>query len=89
MNNQYFQVNVTMATPACSENCPNLQIDIEDLKYGADNIDDLYRLRQIRCVNDVYCQNLYRAFEERKEADVKPELLNKTFHFKDSKDTSQ
>lgn len=70
MNKQYFQVNVTMATPACSEKCPNLQIDIEDLKYTADNIDDLYRLRQIRCVNAEYCQNLYRAFEDKRETDI-------------------
>lgn len=70
MNNQYFQVNVTMATPACSENCPNLQIDIEDLKYSTNSADDFYKLRKIRCVNDSYCQNLYRAFEERREADI-------------------
>lgn len=71
MDKQYFQVNVEMATPACKENCPNLQIDIDDRKYDVDNIDDLYRLRQIRCVNDTWCQNLYRAFaEEKKEADI-------------------
>lgn len=70
MDKQYFQVNVQMATPACNEQCPNLQIDIDDLKYTADNIGDLYRLRQIRCVNDSYCQNLYKAFEEKREADV-------------------
>lgn len=71
MDKQYFQVNVKMATPACKESCPNLQIDIEDLKYASDNIADLYRLRQIRCVNAEYCQNLYRAFEEKREADVR------------------
>lgn len=71
MDKQYFQVNVQMATPACNENCPNLQIDVDDRKYDVDKVDDLYRLRQIRCVNDTWCQNLYRAFaEEKKEADT-------------------
>ena len=64
MSEQYFQVNVKLATQACNERCPNLRIDIEDLNYTADNIDDLYRLRQIHCVNDTYCQNLYRAMEK-------------------------
>lgn len=68
MNKQCFQVNVEMATPACSERCPNLQIDVEDLNFTADNIDDYYKLRQIRCVNDSYCRNLHRAFEKNKEA---------------------
>ena len=84
MNNQYFQVNVTMATPACNEQCPNLKIDIEDLKYVKDNVDNLHRLRQIRCVNDTYCQNLYRAFEKKRDrdgSDHKPEPLTKDFWF--------
>lgn len=84
MDKQYFQVNVTMATPACSESCPNLQINIEDLKYPVYNVDDLHRLRQIRCVNDTYCQNLYRAFEEksdRDDSDHKPEPMTKDFWF--------
>ncbi len=71
MDKQYFQVNVQMATPACNENCPNLQIDIDDLNYVADNRDAFCKMRQIRCVNDTYCQNLYRAFaEEKKEVDI-------------------
>ena len=70
MSKQYFQVNVTMATPACNEKCPNLQIDVDYLQYAKKNPDDFYKLRKIRCVNDCYCQNLYRAFEEKKEADT-------------------
>ena len=70
MTERYFQVKVEMATPACSEKCPNLQIDIDDLQCAANSLDDLYKLRKIRCVNDSYCQNLYRAFEENKEADI-------------------
>ena len=89
MNEQYFQVNVTMATPACSEKCPNLQIDVDDLKYATNNINDFYKLRKIHCANDSYCQNLYKVFEENRETDVTPELLNKSFHFQDSADTSQ
>ena len=70
MNEQCFQVNVEKATPACSEKCPNLQIDIDDLQYATNSLDDFYKLRKIHCVNDSYCQNLYRAFEESREADI-------------------
>lgn len=61
MNEQYFQVNVERATPACDANCPNLQIDIEDLDYTVDNVDDLPKLRKIRCINDTWCQRLHNT----------------------------
>ena len=64
MNEQYFQVKVERATPACDANCPNLQIDIQDIDYDADNIDDLCTLRKIRCVNDTWCQRLSVAIEK-------------------------
>jgi hypothetical protein len=62
MSEQYFQVNVELATPACSADCLNLQIDIEDLGF-----------RKIHCVNDTYCQRLYRAIEK-KESENASEL---------------
>ncbi len=65
MSEQYFQVNVELATPACSIDCPNLQIDIEDLGFSVDRASDLCKLRKIHCVNDTYCQRLYRAIEKK------------------------
>ena len=64
MNEQYFQVNVERATPVCDANCPNLQIDIEDLDYTVDSMDDLHKLRKIRCINDTWCQRLQAALKK-------------------------
>lgn len=64
MDKQYFQVNVELATPACSADCPNLEIDIEDLGFAVDRASDLCKMRKIYCVNDTYCQRLYRAMEK-------------------------
>jgi len=64
MNEQYFQINVERATPACDANCPNLQIDVEDLEYAVDNVEDLCKLRKIRCINDTWCQRLQAAIKE-------------------------
>lgn len=62
MSDQYFQVNVELATPTCSADCPNLEIDVEDLGF-----------RKIHCVNDTYCQRLYRAIEK-KEGEIAAKL---------------
>lgn len=73
MNKQYFQVNVEMATPACDANCPNLQIDIENLDYDVDNVNDLCNLRRARCVNAEYCKRIYkvlRNYEEHIEGEI-------------------
>ena len=67
MNEQYFQVNVERATPACDANCPNLQIDIEDFDYTVDSIDDLPKLRKIRCVNAEYCKHIYKVLRNYEE----------------------
>lgn len=75
MNKQYFQVNVMMATPppACDANCQNLQIDVEDLDYAVDNVDDLCKLRKFRCVNAEHCKRIYkvlRKFEDHIEGEI-------------------
>ena len=67
MNPLKFQVDVEKATPACSADCPNLQIDVKDLNYVTDSRDGFSKMRKIRCVNDSYCQNLYRAFKEERD----------------------
>lgn len=64
MNKQYFQVNVEMATPACDANCPNLQIDVDDVHYKEVGGDDYHKERIIRCVNDTRCQQLYVGMEK-------------------------
>jgi len=67
MNEQYFQVNVERATPACDANCPNLQIDVDDVNYREDG--PLIQKRVIRCVNDTWCQQLYIGMEKKLESD--------------------
>lgn len=67
MNEKYFRVDVERATPACDANCPNLQIDIEDIDYGADNVGGLCTLRKIRCINDTWCQCLQAVIEKNME----------------------
>lgn len=64
MNKQYFQVNVEMATPACGVNCPNLQIDVDDVHYREVGGDLHYKERNIRCVNDTWCQQLYAGMDK-------------------------
>ena len=59
-----FQVNVDKATPACSADCPNMKIDIEELCGVTDYYEGLRMLRRFRCVNDDYCRRLYAAFDE-------------------------
>ena len=73
MNEQYFQVNVEMVTPACDANCPNLQIDIKDLNYVVNNIDNLPKLIKIRCANAEYCKRInkvLRKYEEHIEGEI-------------------
>ena len=57
-------MNVERATPACDADCPNLQIDVEDIYYPVDNVDDLCKLRKFRCVNDTWCQRLSVVIEK-------------------------
>jgi len=63
MNEQYFQVNVERATPACDANCPNLQIDVDDVNCREDGA--LIQKRVIRCVNNTWCQQLYVGMEKK------------------------
>lgn len=70
MNKQCFQVNVEMATPECDANCPNLQINVDDVKYKEIGGDNFRKERIIRCVNDTWCQQLYNTFEENRKSDI-------------------
>lgn len=66
MNEQYFQVYVEQATPACDANCPNLQINVDDNDYYAvDSKSSYYKNRRIRCVNDTWCRQLYAGMEKK------------------------
>jgi len=64
MNPLKFQVDVEKATPACSADCPNLNIEIEVMCYMADSLEELRRFRKFRCKNDEYCRRLYAAFDD-------------------------
>lgn len=64
MDQTKFLVDVDKATPACSADCPNLQIDIVELCGVTDCYEGLRMLRRFRCVNDDYCRRLYRSFEK-------------------------
>ena len=53
-----FDVHVERATPACSENCPNLQIVADHQEAwisGAKMVISKYK-----CANASYCANLWR-----------------------------
>ena len=64
MNPLKFQVDVEKATPACSADCPNLNIKIEETRYMVDSREEFCRLRRIHCANDEHCRRLYAAFDE-------------------------
>lgn len=56
-----FDVHVERATPACSENCPNLQIVAnheEAWAYGRKMVISRYE-----CTNADYCANLWRTMK--------------------------
>jgi len=69
MNSLKFQVDVEKATPACSADCPNLNIEIETTRYMANSHEVYCRARRIRCTNDEYCRRLYAAFDEERSED--------------------
>lgn len=70
MNKEYFQVNVEKATPACGCDCPNLQINVDDVFFDTCSLENKQnrqiRSRTIRCVNDSYCRRLYEVMKENK-----------------------
>jgi hypothetical protein len=54
-----FDVRVQRATPACSENCPNLKIDcdhVEHWSYGTK-----FNINTFKCMNNEFCANLWRT----------------------------
>lgn len=53
-----FEVNVERATPACSENCPNLQISCDHSEYWS--YGTKFSINTFKCVNNEYCTNLWR-----------------------------
>lgn len=54
-----FDIHVERATPACGENCPNLQIvaDHEEAWTSGRKI----VISKYECTNAEYCANLWRA----------------------------
>lgn len=73
-----FQVDVEKATPACSADCPNLNIniDIKTTCFMEDGRECVHKSKRIRCVNDEYCRRLYAAFdEERNGANSSSEFI--------------
>ena len=63
-----FQVDVEKATPACSADCPNLNIEIKIKKscYTVNGHEKFRMLRRIHCTNDEYCRRLYAVFDEKR-----------------------
>lgn len=55
-----FDVHVERATPACNENCPNLQI-VANHEEGWSNGNKVLIVNTYKCVNDEYCAKLWRT----------------------------
>ena len=70
MDSLKFQVDVEKATPACSVDCPNLEIEIKTTCFMANTREELNRFRRIHCVNDEYCRRLYAAFDEERKGAI-------------------
>lgn len=60
-----FEVHVERATPACSENCPNLQIDCDHTEHLG--YDTKFNVNTFKCVNNEYCINLWRTMRAKME----------------------
>ena len=55
-----FDVRVQRATPVCSENCPNLQIDANHEEvWSASRRETI--ISKYKCINADYCANLWRT----------------------------
>lgn len=55
-----FDVNVERATPACSENCPNLQIDASHEEVWSAMGREMV-ISKYKCTNADCCANLWRT----------------------------
>lgn len=63
-----FDVHVERATPACSENCPNLHIVDYHEKLWSDMEEHV--ISTYRCTNDTYCQRFWKFMKEIEEKDA-------------------
>lgn len=60
-----FDVHVERATPACSENCPNLQINCDHAEYWSHGTK--LNINTFKCTNNEYCTNLWRTMRRMME----------------------
>lgn len=60
-----FDVHVERATPACSENCPNLTIVDYHEKLWSDMKEHV--ISTYRCANDTYCHRLWKSMKKMEE----------------------
>lgn len=54
-----FDVHVERATPACSENCPNIQIIANHEEAWINGVK--MAINEYECANASYCANLWRT----------------------------